>query len=96
MDVKGKVLLQLFNKSKSRNGTETFLEPKFSSIVKFKKLGFSAPLNPLLLKYQYSEKFYWWNEPCKLEFYRFKFFEAIYLPNYLGQGSDAERKAGKQ
>jgi len=28
MDVKVKVLLQLFNKSKLRNGTKTFLEPK--------------------------------------------------------------------
>jgi len=26
MDVKGKVLLQLFNKSKLRSGTKTFLE----------------------------------------------------------------------
>jgi len=44
MDVKGKVLLQIFNKL--RNGTKTFLEPKFFSIkVKFKKLGFSAPLS---------------------------------------------------
>jgi len=32
MDVKGKVLLQLFNKSKLRNGTKTFLEPIFFSI----------------------------------------------------------------
>jgi len=32
MDVKGEVLLQLFNKSKLRNGTKTFQEPKFSSI----------------------------------------------------------------
>jgi len=38
MDVKGKVLVQLFNKRKLRNGTKTFLKPKF------KKLGFSAPL----------------------------------------------------
>jgi len=45
MDVKAKVLLQLFNKSKLRNKTITFLEPKFFSIVKFKKLEFSAPLN---------------------------------------------------
>jgi len=45
MDVKGEVLLQLFNKSKLRNGTETFLEAKFFSTVKFKKLQFSAPLN---------------------------------------------------
>jgi len=27
-----KVLLQLFNKSKLRNGTKTFLEPKFFSV----------------------------------------------------------------
>jgi len=32
MDVKGKILLQLFNKSKLRNGTKTFLEPTFFSI----------------------------------------------------------------
>jgi len=32
MYVKGKVLLQLFNKSKLRNGTKTFLERKFFSI----------------------------------------------------------------
>jgi len=32
MDVKGKVLLQLFNKTKLRNETKTFLEPKFVSI----------------------------------------------------------------
>jgi len=38
MDVKGKVLLQLFNKGKLRNGIKTFLEPKF------KKLGFRATL----------------------------------------------------
>jgi len=45
MDVKGKVLLQLFHKYKLRNGTKTFVEPKFFLfIVKFKKLGFSAPL----------------------------------------------------
>jgi len=43
MDVKV-VILQLFNKSKLRNGFKTFLEPKFVSIVKFKKLGFTAPL----------------------------------------------------
>jgi len=48
MDVKGKVLLQLFSKSKLRNGIKTFLEPNFSLvIVKFKKLGFSAPLTRL-------------------------------------------------
>jgi len=46
MDVKGEVLLQLFNKSKLRNGTKTYLDIKiFSIVVKFKKLGFSAPLN---------------------------------------------------
>jgi len=28
MDVKGEVLLQLFNKNMLRNGTKTFLEPK--------------------------------------------------------------------
>jgi len=46
MDVKGKVLLQFFNKSKLRNGTKTYLKQVFSLlfIVKFKKLGFSAPL----------------------------------------------------
>jgi len=44
MDVKGEVLLKLFNKSKLRNGTIMVLEPNFSLfIVKFKKLGFSAP-----------------------------------------------------
>jgi len=32
MDVKGEVLLQLINKSKLRNGTKTFLEPKCFSI----------------------------------------------------------------
>jgi len=41
-----KVLLQLINKSKLRNGTKTYLELKFSLfIVKFKELGFSAPLS---------------------------------------------------
>jgi len=45
MDVRGKAILQLFNKSKFRNGTKMFLEPKFISIVKFKKLGFNAPLS---------------------------------------------------
>jgi len=40
MDVKGEVLLQLFNKSKLRNRIKTFLEQNFSLfIVKFKKLG---------------------------------------------------------
>jgi len=32
MDVKGKVLLQLLNKSRLRNGRKTFLEPEFFSI----------------------------------------------------------------
>jgi len=32
MDVKVEVLLQLFNKSKLRNGIKTFLEPNFFSI----------------------------------------------------------------
>jgi len=46
MDVKGEVLLLLFNKSKLRNGTKTFLELEFFLfVVKFKKLGFSAPLS---------------------------------------------------
>jgi len=44
MDVKDEVLLKLFNKSKLKNETKTFIEPKLFSIVKFKKLGFSAPL----------------------------------------------------
>jgi len=43
MDIKGnKVLLQLFNNSKLRNGTKKFLQQKFYSIYsKFKKLGFT-------------------------------------------------------
>jgi len=45
MDVKGEDLLQLFNKSKWRNGTKRFYSQNFSLfLVKFKKLGFSAPL----------------------------------------------------
>jgi len=32
MDVKGEVLLQLFNKRKLKNGTKTYLEQKFFSI----------------------------------------------------------------
>jgi len=45
MDVKGEVLLQFFDKSKLRDGTKTYLEQKISLfIVKFEKLGFSAPL----------------------------------------------------
>jgi len=49
MDVKGEVLLQLFYKSKLKNGTKTYLVQKFFSIVKFKKLGFSVPLILLIL-----------------------------------------------
>jgi len=52
VDVKGKVLLQLFNKSKLRNGTKTLLELKFFSIVKFKKLGFSGPLKAEYIAFQ--------------------------------------------
>jgi len=46
MDINSKVLLQLFNKRMLRNGTKTYLEQNFSPfiVVKFKKLGFSAPL----------------------------------------------------
>jgi len=52
MDVKGEVLLYLFNKSKLRKGTKTFLEPNFSLFrVKFKKLGSSAPLRPQFFKF---------------------------------------------
>jgi len=50
MDVKGEVLLQFFNINKLRNGTKTYLEQNFFSIVKFKKLGFSAPLK-LIIKH---------------------------------------------
>jgi len=57
MEVKGKVLLQLFNKRKLRNGTNTYLEQKIFSIVKFKKLGFSVPLRPdLHLMYTHWRK----------------------------------------
>jgi len=34
MDVKDEILLQLFNKSKLRNGTKTVLEPKVFSICR--------------------------------------------------------------
>jgi len=50
MDVKSEVLFQLFNKSKLRNGTKTSLEPKFLFIIKFNKLGFSAPLTGYYLE----------------------------------------------
>jgi len=47
--IKGKVLLQLCNKSKLRNGTKTFSEQNVSLfLVKFKKLGFSTPLTHVL------------------------------------------------
>jgi len=32
MDIKGEVLLQLFNESKLRNGTKTYLDQNFFSI----------------------------------------------------------------
>jgi len=69
MDVKGEVLLQLFNKSKLRHGTKTFLEPNFFLfIVRLKKLGFSVLLNnhstgvielgpSLTLTWQHASKF---------------------------------------
>jgi len=47
MDVKGEVLLQLFNKSKLRNRTKTFLEPNILFIVKFKKLEFKCIFSTL-------------------------------------------------
>jgi len=43
---KGEAFLQLFNKSKLRNGTKMFLEPNFSLFIV--KLGFSAPLTPYI------------------------------------------------
>jgi len=59
MDVKGKVLLQLFNKSKLRNGTNTYLKKFFSLfIVKFKKLGLSALLTPLTLLRSIDKKLF--------------------------------------
>jgi len=61
--LKVKVLLQLFNKRKLRNGTKTFVEPKFFStyirIVKFKKLGFSAPLSSFLSRLRLNHSNYW-------------------------------------
>jgi len=54
MDVKGEVLLQLLNKSKLRNVTKKFLEPKFLFIVKFKKFGFSTPL--MLIHFYFNHK----------------------------------------
>jgi len=44
----------LSNESKLRNGTKTFLEPKFYLfLVKFKKLEFIAPLIPELISFVY-------------------------------------------
>jgi len=60
MDVKGKVLLQLFNKRKLRNGTKTYVEQNFSLfIVKFKKLGFSAPLVFYITRSSMSNSLHW-------------------------------------
>jgi len=56
--LKVKVLLQLFNKSKLKNGTKTLLEPKFLFIVKFKKLGFGAPLSKIVFQKQKRQKFW--------------------------------------
>jgi len=59
MDVKGEVLLQLFNKSKLRNGTKMFLELKFFSIYsQIKKLGFSAPLSYVYRSAKFDAKFF--------------------------------------
>jgi len=45
MDVKGK---QLFNKSKLRTGTKTYVEQNFFSLYsQIEKLGFSAPLSDM-------------------------------------------------
>jgi len=44
MDVKGEVLITSKQKQ-VKKWNQTFLKPKFFSRVKFKKLGFSAPLN---------------------------------------------------
>jgi len=48
MDLKNIVLLQLFSKSELRDRTKTFQEPFFLFLVKFKKLGFTGPLRPIL------------------------------------------------
>jgi len=48
MDVKDEVLLKLFNKSKFRNATKTFLHPKFLSInIQILEISVSAPLSCL-------------------------------------------------
>jgi len=59
MDVKGEVLLQLFNKRKLRNGTKTYLEQNFVFIVKFKKLGFSAPFSTLIFPEMHTARMYY-------------------------------------
>jgi len=67
MDVKCKVLLLLFNKSKLRNETKTFLVPIFSLFrVKFKNiLGFSAPLiNP---KNRQTDPFLYLLDPTSID-----------------------------
>jgi len=44
--------LKLFYKRRLRNGTKAYLEQKISLfIVKFKKLGFSAPLKTLIFRF---------------------------------------------
>jgi len=66
LDVKGEV------QSKLRNGTKTFLEPKFSQfIVRFKKLGFSASLMLILIN---SGKFQ--RRTC---FFRIKIFNSPFV-----------------
>jgi len=45
MDVKDEALLQFLNRSKLKNETKTFPEPKFLFIV---KLGFSASLSLII------------------------------------------------
>jgi len=49
MDVRGEVLLQLFNESKLKMGLKRFYSQNVSLfMVKFKQLGFSAPLMTIL------------------------------------------------
>jgi len=49
MNVKSEVFLQIFNKSKLKNGTKHFYSQIFSLfiVIKFKKVVFSAPLTPV-------------------------------------------------
>jgi len=52
MDVKNTVLLQLFTKSKLRNGIKSFLSQQFFVFtVKFNKLEFSTPLRAIIVGY---------------------------------------------